>query len=56
MHHLRRRGMTRLDAPWTPEQVAKLNDYQLNGEMHPFTCGVGTNLFASSVNACLGVI
>lgn len=26
-------------APWTPEQVAALNAFQLHGGMHPFTCG-----------------
>lgn len=26
-------------APWTPEQVAALNDFQHGGWMHPFTCG-----------------
>jgi hypothetical protein len=26
-------------APWTPEQVAALNRFQLRGGMHPFTCG-----------------
>lgn len=25
-------------APFTQEQVDKLNDYQRNGKMHPFTC------------------
>jgi ribosomal protein S27AE len=25
-------------APWTPEQVAALNDFQQRGEFHPFTC------------------
>lgn len=26
-------------APFTPEQVASLNAYQVSGFMHPFTCG-----------------
>lgn len=26
-------------APFTPEQVESLNDYQKSGAMHPFTCG-----------------
>lgn len=26
-------------APWTPEQVAALNEFQRRGGMHPFTCG-----------------
>lgn len=25
-------------APWTDDQVAKLNRYQAGGWMHPFTC------------------
>ena len=28
-------------APFTPEQVAILNDYQTTGRGHPFTCGSG---------------
>lgn len=26
-----------LRAPWTPEQVTSLNEYQRSGVMHPFT-------------------
>lgn len=26
-------------APWTPQQVAALNQFQLRGRLHPFTCG-----------------
>ena len=29
----------RLRAPFTPEQVEALNEYQQGGWMHPFTCG-----------------
>lgn len=28
-----------IEAPWTNEQVAALNEYQRSGRMHPFTCG-----------------
>jgi hypothetical protein len=28
-----------LPAPWTPEQIKNLNDYQHCGVMHPYTCG-----------------
>jgi hypothetical protein len=28
-------------APWTAEQVAKLNAWQSCGWVHPFTCGCG---------------
>lgn len=28
-------------APWTPEEVQSLNDYQDVKPMHPFTCGGG---------------
>jgi hypothetical protein len=28
-------------APWTPEEVAALNEYQDKGVFHPFTCGHG---------------
>ncbi|HEY1878440.1 MAG TPA: hypothetical protein VGG68_00760 [Caulobacteraceae bacterium] len=30
-------GLTR--APWTPEQVAALNEWQACGWVHEFTCG-----------------
>lgn len=29
----------KIQAPFTPEQVASLNDFQKSGVMHPFTCG-----------------
>lgn len=29
----------RLQAPWTPEQVANANAWQECGHVHPFTCG-----------------
>lgn len=29
----------KVHAPFTPDQVASLNAYQLAGVMHPFTCG-----------------
>ncbi len=28
-----------IEAPWTPEQVAALNEFQQAGKFHPFTCG-----------------
>jgi hypothetical protein len=28
-----------MKAPWTEEQVTKLNDFQKNRSYHPFTCG-----------------
>lgn len=31
--------MTAIWAPWTPEQVAALNEFQRRGQFHPFTCG-----------------
>jgi hypothetical protein len=31
--------MSRVDAPFTEEQVKSLNGYQQFGQMHPFTCG-----------------
>lgn len=27
-------------APWSPNEVAALNDYQQAGWFHPFTCGI----------------
>lgn len=30
---------TTICAPWTPEQVDALNQFQSGGGMHPFTCG-----------------
>jgi hypothetical protein len=29
----------KIHAPFTPEQVQALNDYQFDGVMHPYTCG-----------------
>ncbi|MGW5636472.1 hypothetical protein [Streptomyces sp. NPDC003832] len=29
----------KIRAPWTPEQVTALNEFQHRGGMHPFTCG-----------------
>jgi hypothetical protein len=31
-------NMNEIKAPFTKEQVEKLNDYQINGNFHPFTC------------------
>jgi hypothetical protein len=31
----------KVEAPFTPDQVASLNAYQVAGVMHPFTCGGG---------------
>jgi hypothetical protein len=31
-----------LYAPWTPEQIQSLNDYQVCGIMHEYTCGSET--------------
>lgn len=31
--------MTRVEAPFSPEQVEALNTYQRTGTFHPFTCG-----------------
>jgi hypothetical protein len=28
-------------APWTKEQIDKLNAHQQNGQFHPYTCGSG---------------
>lgn len=38
--------MTKAVAPWTPEQIENLNDYQTSGQFHPYTCarrGDGTH-------------
>ena len=32
----------KIEAPWTPEQVAGLNAYQDCGWVHPFTCAEDT--------------
>lgn len=34
-------------APFTPEQVKSLNDYQDSGVFHPFTCECRANLIAT---------
>lgn len=31
----------KVDAPWTPEEVCGLRDWQACGWVHPFTCGGG---------------
>lgn len=31
--------MNEIESPWTDEQVKNLNAFQMNGKMHPFTCG-----------------
>jgi hypothetical protein len=33
--------MTRIEAPWTDDQVASLNAYQTAGYVHPYTYGDG---------------
>ncbi|MFD9004449.1 hypothetical protein ACFV0T_26410 [Streptomyces sp. NPDC059582] len=33
-------------APWTPEQVAALEQFQIGGRMHPFTCGAARHALA----------
>lgn len=33
-------------APWTVEEVELLNDEQLLGKTHPYTCDQGHNLIA----------
>jgi hypothetical protein len=33
--------MSKIDAPWTQEEVDALNRYQQERWMHPFTCGSG---------------
>ena len=30
-----------IEAPWTPDQVKSLNEYQQSGKFHPFTCSCG---------------
>lgn len=37
----------KIEAPWTPEQVAGLNAYQDCGWVHPFTCACGAALEAT---------
>lgn len=32
----------KIEAPWTPEQVTRLNAFQRVGWFHPFTCGMNT--------------
>jgi fido (protein-threonine AMPylation protein) len=35
--------LKRIDAPFTPEQVQALNEYQEKLCFHPFTCGNGSH-------------
>lgn len=39
--------MTQVRAPWTAEQVAALNRWQANADVHPFTCGSGVRMDAA---------
>lgn len=32
--------MSEAQAPFTDEQIKSLNDYQVSGVFHPFTCGI----------------
>lgn len=36
----------KITAPWTEEQVTKLNEWQKCGWVHPFTCTCGGTLVA----------
>ena len=36
-----------MKAPFTPEQVVLLNQFQNLGTVHPFTCKCGENLIAT---------
>lgn len=36
-----------MKAPWTPEQIASLNDFQDSGCFHPYTCFDGHDLVAT---------
>lgn len=36
-----------IDAPWTDDQVAALNDFQSSNVVHPFTSGGGKTLIAT---------
>ena len=39
--------MEQITAPWTPDQAAKLNQFQQIGGMHPFTCGSPLHIYHS---------
>lgn len=39
--------MSKVRAPFTPQQVYYLNEFQDAGFMHPFTCRCGANLIAT---------
>ena len=39
--------MNRVEAPWSPDQVASLNAYQQAGYVHPFTSASGPDLIAT---------
>ena len=40
--------MEKINAPFTDEQVEKLNEFQNEGKMHPFTC-----CSPSNINKCM---
>lgn len=41
--------MAEIQAPWTPEQVQALNQFQGRGQFHPFTCGNPQHLHEAPV-------
>lgn len=41
--------MDMITAPWTPDQVAALNEFQHLGQFHPFTCGNSSHMEVSPV-------
>ena len=41
----------RIFAPWTPEQVRALTNFQFFAPFHPFTCGSGNRGDAAHVEA-----
>lgn len=42
--------MEKIYAPWTPDQVAALNDFQARDDIHPFTCGNGCGVLTAHTN------
>ncbi len=44
------------DAPWTPDQVARLWKFQTDGKMHPFTCRNRGNGKHATIGTDLGML
>jgi hypothetical protein len=52
-HELHGGWPAQIHAPWDPDQVAALNDFQQLGHVHPFTCGNGCGVLVAHTSGWL---